>query len=98
MKKISILLMLCFAFSFGAFASNVITKEKKNHIEKNGKILPLPCFRVESYDVECPDGGYFVGGVDIIFTNCSTGAVTNVVSISDDWGDNPCNEDVDGGF
>ncbi len=89
MKKISILLMLCFVFSFGAFASNGITKEK---------IFTELCLSIEPFYVGCPDGGEFFGGLNILVLNCSTGELEAVVTISDDWGDNPCNEEIDGGF
>lgn len=86
--------MLSFLFSFGAFAGNVVSKEKKNLIEKNEKKFLGFCVSVEPFYVGCPDGSEFLGGFDVSISICGGGVSipVDVVSVSTDWGDDPCNE------
>jgi hypothetical protein len=98
MKKIMMLLMLGFAFSIGAYASNDVKKEngklilkQNNRTTSKAQIKLYPpglCVEVTVYTGECPDGSIYYAGSSVVFGTCGcNGEVLIALAASFDEGD-----------
>jgi hypothetical protein len=80
MKKLLILTLVGFAFSFGAYASNDVKKQKAKQTKKvstkvKAKLFTEFCLEAEVYVGECADGSLFIGAVAYFLTDCESGNV-----------------------